>query len=163
MPKLYELSQNYANIYELFENEEVPQEVVIEALQEIEDKIEVKFDNTGKLIKSFEGDVKAFKEEEKRLAERRKSLENKIKNIKAYLLGQMVYLEKDKINGGTYNFTKKKPQDVVEIPDVHKVDKAYVTNPDPVADKKAIKEAIQAGEEVEGARMVKGEPSLMIR
>lgn len=51
--KLYELSENYNNLYDLLENEEVPVEVIEEDLTGLEDEIDIKFENIAGLVKSF--------------------------------------------------------------------------------------------------------------
>src|SRR5699024_5450053 len=99
--KLYELSQNYNNLYDLLIDEDIPVEVIEEGLGEIEDKIEIKFENIAKLLTSLEGNIDTFKKEEKRLNQRRKVMENKVKSLKDYMLNQLEFMERNKIEGET--------------------------------------------------------------
>lgn len=148
--KLYELSENFNNLYELIHNEEVPLEVVEEALSEIEDSIEDKFENTAKLIKHFEGVVSVFKKEEHRLKARRQVYENRIKSIKGYLLNQLEFMERTKIDANTFTVRKQQNPPSIDLNE-QKLDEKYLIPQPPKPDKKLIKEDMDSGLEVEGA------------
>lgn len=70
--KLYELTQNYLNLQELLDNPDIPQEIIISALNEVNENIEDKMENTAKLIKSMEGDISGLRTEEDRLSKKEK-------------------------------------------------------------------------------------------
>src|SRR5690554_44600 len=97
--KLYELTENYLQLLEMAED--MDPELLRDTLESIQESIEDKAENTAKLIKSLEADVKAIKEEEKRLADRRKALEKKIENIKDYLQDQLELAGIDKVKRPT--------------------------------------------------------------
>lgn len=149
--KLYELSQNYNNLYDLLENEEVSLEVIEEALVDIEDGIETKFENIARLIKRFEGTVNTFKEEEKRLNTRRKVYENRITSLKDYMLNQLEFMERTKIEGETFTVRKQKSPKSINI-DESLLKDAYLVQQKPKTNKKLIKEDLDNGVEVEGAK-----------
>lgn len=62
---LYELTENYRNLQELLENDEIDQSIITAALDEVGGNIEEKSENIAKLIKSLEVDINGFKDEEK--------------------------------------------------------------------------------------------------
>ena len=159
--KLYELTQNYLNLLDLLENPEIPKEVVESAIAEIQGNFEDKAENIVKLIKSIEADIKGYKEEETRLSTRRKTLENKVKGLKDYLEGSMIALNKKDIKGKIFTLAIKKNPPSVVIDDFNILPMEY-KKIEEKEDKKKIKESIDNGIEVPGARIEQKE-SLRIR
>lgn len=152
--KLYELTQNYLNLLELLENPDVPEEMVQAALNEVEGNFEDKAENVVKLMKSIEGDIKAFKDEEARLSTRRKSLENKVKGLKEYLEGNLKALGKKEIKGKIFTLRIQKNTPRVVIEDMKYIHPKYIKEIRyEEVDKKNIKEDIQNGIEVLGAKL----------
>ena len=72
---LFDISERYLNIAELLDNPDIPEEMLVEALDEIKEEFTAKADNVVRFIKSIEGDCETLKKEEKRLSEKRKALE----------------------------------------------------------------------------------------
>ena len=159
--KLYELTQNYLNLLDLLENPDIPKEIVESALEEVEGNFEDKAENIVKLIKSIEADIKAYKEEETRLSTRRKTLENKVKGLKEYLESSMIALDKKDIKGKIFTLAIKKNPPSVVIDDFNILPMEY-KKIEEKEDKKKIKESIDNGVEVPGARIEQKE-SLRIR
>ena len=159
--KLYELTQNYLNLLDLLENPEVPKEMIESALEEVEGNFEDKAENIVKLIKSIEADIKAYKEEEIRLATRRKALENKAKGLKEYLEGSMIALDKKSIKGKIFTISISQNRPSVDVYDPTILPKEY-KKIEEKEDKAKIKESIDNGIEVPGARIEQKE-SLRIR
>ena len=160
--KLYELSQNYLNLQELLENPEVPQEMVIAALDEVGEQFEDKVENIAKLIKTMEVDIKGFKEEESRLSDRRKSLENRVKGLKEYIDGAMKATGKLKIKGKLYSFNIHKNTPSLEVVNEELVPREFFKVQDPVLDKKEALARLKAGEDIPGLS-IKQTESLRIR
>src|SRR5690625_125663 len=150
MRKLYEITQAYNNIYDLIDNEEVPFEVVEEALNEIEAELAEKTDNMSSLIKMFEGKIKVYKEEEKRIQERRRVYENKVKGLKDYLLNNLEFAGVNKVEGERFVVRKQRsPQSI--IVDEEKLPEEFLIPQPPKADRKMIRERLKSGEKVDGA------------
>ncbi len=160
--KLYELSQNYLNLQELLENPEVPQEMVIAALDEVGEQFEDKVENIAKLIKTMEVDIKGFKEEESRLSDRRKSLENRVKGLKEYIDGAMKATGKLKIKGKLFSFNIQKNTPSLEVVNEELVPRELFKVQDPVLDKKEALARLKAGEDIPGLS-IKQTESLRIR
>lgn len=149
--KLYELSQNYNNLYDLLEDESIPVEVVEEALTEIEDKIDVKFENIASLVKSFEGKVDVYKNEEKRLQKSRRTFENKVKSLKNYMLDQLNIMDRTKVETNLFTIRKQKSPKSIQVYDPSKLDEKYLIPQEPKVNNKSIKSDLDAGIPVEGA------------
>lgn len=160
--KLYELTQNYANILNLLDREDIESEMLVQALNSIEDDISIKIENTVKLIKGIESDVAAFKEEEKRLADKRKSRENTVKNLKIYIEDSLNKINKDKLKCNLFTVALQNNKKTVDISNLNLLDRKYLIEQDPVADKKLILEDIKLGVDVQGVEL-KQTRSLRIR
>lgn len=160
--KLYELQQSYLNLQELLENADIPQEVIIKALDEVGEQLEEKAENIAKLIKTLEVDITGFKEEEKRLADQRKVLENRVKNLKEYLDGAMKATGKLKFKGKLFSFNIQKNPPSVDIINEKSIPSEFFIEQQPLLDKKALLAALKEGKEIEGAT-IKQTESLRIR
>lgn len=160
--KLYELAENYLNLQELLENEEIDQELIVNALDEVGGELEDKAENIAKLIKTLEVDINGYKTEEKRLTDKRKSLENRVKSLKEYLDSAMKITGKTKFKGQLFSFNIQKNTPSVNILDDELIPEKYFIEQDPVLDKKSLLADLKNGEEIPGAE-IKQTESLRIR
>lgn len=158
--KLYELTENYLRVLELAE--EMEPELLRDTLESIQESIEDKAENTAKLIKSLEADVKAIKEEEKRLADRRKALEKKIENIKDYLQEQLELAGIDKVKRPTITVSIQNNPPSVRVVNEELIPSHFMIPQPPKLDKKGILEKLKNGENVPGVELAQGR-SLRIR
>ena len=161
MAKLYELTEQYNNLMELMENPDVPQEMLEESLNQINDELDTKLENIAKVIKSFEVDTKGLKEEEKRLADRRKAKENKISSLKEYVEGAMRSTGVFKVKGKVFTLAIQKNAPSVLIKDLECIPNEYFKVKKEV-DKTLLKEKLKEGQIIEGAELQQKE-SLRIR
>lgn len=164
MPKLYELAENYKNVWQLIEDESMDLAVIEDTLQSIEGAIEEKAVNIAKFMQSMKADAEAIKAEEKRLADRRKAIENRQKQLKEYLQQQMELAGLDKIKTATHTIAIQNNPPAVVITDETAIPPSYLTIiPEQyVPDKKRIAEAFKNGECVPGCELRQGK-SLRIR
>ena len=155
--KLYELAEVYNNVIDL----DLPEEELTTALQNIDEEIEIKADNIGKVLRELEGQIETIKAEEKRLQEKRKSIENKEENLKKYLKDQMEILDKKKIKTDLFSFSVSRNRTSVKILDETKIPEEYfkITR---TANKTEILKAYQEGKLTEGIELEQTE-SLRIR
>lgn len=160
--KLYELTQNYLNLQELLENEEIPKEMVIDALDNVGEELEAKAENIAKLIKTLEVDITGYKAEETRLALKRKSLENRVKSLKEYLDNAMKVTGKTKFKGQLFSFSIQKNPPSVNVIDEKLIPEEYFIPQEPALDKKRLLSDLKSGIKVEGAE-VKQTESLRIK
>jgi DNA repair exonuclease SbcCD ATPase subunit len=160
MPKLYELTSQYNQIFQSI-TEESDLEHLEEMLSAIEEEFEVKAENIAKLIKSLDGDIKAYKDELDRLSARKKSIENHQDRLKAYLETNMRATGKEKIKGSVFTIAMQNnpPKAVIDseddIPEQYKVYEVHIT-------KKELLDDLKQGKEVPGAHMEQSQ-SLRIR
>lgn len=160
--RLYELAENYLNLQELLENDEIDQEIITKALDEVGGELEDKAENIAKLIKTLEVDVNGYKSEEKRLSDKRKSLENRIKSLKEYLDNAMKITGKKKFKGKLFSFNIQKNPASVNVTELSLIPEDYFIEQDPVLNKKLLLAVLKNGELVPGAELKQTE-SLRIR
>lgn len=158
--KLYELAEAYKNVLDLLENEEVDQEMLQQALENVEAEIEEKVENIVKIIKNLEGDVEIIKKEE-RLYNKRKTLENKIEWIKAYTFNTLNSLGLNKIKTKIFNIGIQNNVPSVEVLDESQIPEKYFRI-EKVLLKKEILNDLKQGQEIPGVG-IKVTQSLRIR
>lgn len=160
MPKLYELTQQYNQIFNTIA-EESDFEQLEQILSGIEEAFEIKAENIAKLIKSLDGDIEAYKKEVDRLSTRKKTLENYQDRMKVYLETNMKAIGKENIKGNIFTFfiQNNPPKVIVDnekyIPKKYKSIEIHI-------DKKALLDSLKNGEKIKGAHMEQS-ASLRIR
>lgn len=151
---LYEIGNE---LKDKLENIEVDEDGCVIGVEEL-DKVQLAFDekveSVALYIKNQEALVKALKEEEASLKSRRLSLENKVEHLKDYIDFNLKSVGRDDFESSKCKITYRKSTRV-EVPDVMALNGEYVREKTTYeADKDAIKKAIKAGIEVEGASLV---------
>lgn len=149
--KLYELTQNYAQLMEMAE--EMESDALVDTLESLQEAIEDKAENIAKLIKNLEADVKVIKEEEQRLADRRRSIESKIVRLKEYLQQQLEVAGLQKVKRPTITVAIQNNPPSVEIADEKLIPSEFMIPQDPKIDKMAILERLKNGELVPGCSL----------
>nr|DAH40850.1 MAG TPA: resistance protein [Caudoviricetes sp.] len=149
MSTMYELTADYLEVLDLANDPDIPPEVVADTLEGIGGEIEIKAENTAKILKELEASVAASKAEEKRLVERRKQLETNVQKIKERLFDMMKTTGKVKFKTNLFSFSIQKNggklpvvldvKDTSELPD----DLVKITE---TADLEAIRELLDAGD-----------------
>ena len=162
---LYELTEDYMNLLELAEDPDIDEQAFTDTLEGIEGALEDKAEGYAKVIRTLEGDAAACDAESKRLRNKKQTIENNIRRMKAALQYSMQATGKTKFKTALFSFgIQKNPAAVV-------IDEGYIENipdrflipQDPQIDKKAIKEALKAGEDLEGIAHLEQTESLRIR
>ncbi|WP_446662992.1 siphovirus Gp157 family protein [Geobacillus sp. CCR] len=149
--KLYELAENYAKLLEMAE--EMDSEAIVDTLEALQEAIEDKAENIGKLIRNLEADVKVIRDEEKRLAERRQAIENKIERLKSYLQEQLETAGIEKVKRPTITVSIRKNPPSVDVIDETLIPADFLIPQPAKVDKRAILERLKNGEHVPGAAL----------
>ena len=162
--KLYQLTENYQNLWDLVEDETIDLSIVETALKTVEGAIQEKAQNLAVFIKSLGADIEVIKAEEKRLADRRKALENRQAGIKNYLQSQLEMAKLDKIKTAVITVSMQNNPPAVQIIDEAIIPAQYKTIVPQTftIDKKSIADDIKKGISVPGAESTQGR-SLRIR
>jgi len=162
---LYELTSDYLNLLELAEDPDIDEQAFLDTLEGIEGALEDKADNYAKIMRMLDGDALAIREEERRLEARRKAIENNIKRMKSALQFAMQTTGKTKFKTTLFSFgiRKNPPSVVIDAANVRDFPEQYVIEAEPVLDKKALKDALKAGEDMTGLCHLEQSESLSIR
>ena len=165
MSSIYELTAEYLALMEMAEDPDIDEQAFMDTLEGIEGALEDKADNYAKVMRMLDADALAIREEEKRLKKRRETIESSISRMKSALQYAMESTGKVKFKTTLFSFgIRKNPASVV-------IDEQYIENiPDrflipqePMVDKRAMKEALKAGENLEGICHLEQTESLQIR
>ena len=165
MASLYELTDDYLALLEMAEDPDIDEQAFADTLEGIDGALEDKAEGYAKVIRTLEGDAAACDAEAKRLSNKKQTIENNIRRMKAALQYAMQATGKTKFKTALFSFgIQKNPAAVV-------IDEGYIENipdrflipQDPQIDKKAIKEALKAGEDLEGIAHLEQTESLRIR
>lgn len=131
--KLYELTDEYAKLMEMMEEDGEDNQALQDTLEMIGLDIADKADGYGMVLKNVEAEVKAIRDEEKRLANRRRVLENNSERLKLRLKKALEFMlfvsgEKPTVKGKFFTMSLRKSEAVVidEDVDLEKVNPKYV-------------------------------------
>lgn len=152
---IYEIDNAIIDAYEKAvdpETGEVIDEDLFSSIEQLQMDREQKCENVACWIKDLQGDAEKIKAEAKNLAARAKAAENKAERLKAYLEwaldGQKLKTPRCSIS---YRISK-----AVEIDSeaLAFMPERFLRFKDPEPDKKAIGDAIKAGEQIAGCKLV---------
>ena len=146
---LYELTNDYMELLQMAEDPDIDEQAFMDTLEGIEGALEDKADNYAKCMRMLEADAKGIKAEEDRLSARRKTIENNIKRMKQSLQTMMELTGKTKFKTQLFSFNvQNNPASVVmDEQDIENIPERFLKYKDPDIDRKAIKDAIKAGDE----------------
>ena len=152
---IYEIDNAIIDAYEKAidpETGEVLDEALLASLEQLQMERETKCENIACWIKDLLGDAEKIKAEAKNLSARAKAAENKAERLKAYLEwaldGQKLKTARCSVSYRTSKAVEIDPEALAFMPE------RFLRFKDPEPDKKAIGDAIKAGEQIAGCRLV---------
>lgn len=157
LPALYEIADLYLQDLDKLNDLDLPEDVVRDTIEGMQGDMQEKCTNVAAFIRNTESLAEQIKQAEQAMAARRKALENRADRIRQYLLESMQRTGITKIESPWFKIAlaKNPPSVVVDDEDTlkfaHPEFVKVVTTES--LDKAAIKEAIKAGQIVEGARL----------
>lgn len=163
--KAYEIVHGMMDTLDIFlesDGSESDTEVYVDVMDFLKEELKNKSSNILKYIRNLELESKLAKEEAERLQKVSKVKMNKIKNLKSYLTGILITLDKKKIETslGSYGLRKSSK---IEIIDINKIPKEFLKiKTEVTVDKIEVGKAIKKVGEVEGAKVLESF-SLQIR
>jgi len=119
---LYEIEKQYQEILSIDESDPdmlaaKKQAAKKQALDEINESLEIKADNIARFIRNLDADITALKAEEERLAEKRKTLQNKQAWLKEYLFNTLKALNFQSVKAGIFTVAIRKNPPSVAVKD----------------------------------------------
>lgn len=154
MATLFEMTNTAKSLYELLQNDEIPEDAFYDTLEGI--GANEKAESYCKIIRQFEADAEAFKSEKQRFSEKQARAENNIKRMKKSLLNFLNASGQKRMNAGLFIVSKSDSQSV-NIIDESIIPEEFLKPQPPKVDKAAIKNAIKNGFDVIGAEIIVNE------
>lgn len=149
---LYELTTDFKRLMEAEEEDEIANALVDITAGQIEDKVEA----YCYFLANIEEEINGYKAQEKRIADARKVMENKAKRAKDGMKQSLWNADIQKIQAGTFKVSVSQTAGTTEIEDMEIIPPKYKTAVTTyIADKAAIKDAINNGETIPGAYIQK--------
>lgn len=158
---LYEMSQEWENVFEMLLDPEIPEKAVYDTIEMIEADMDTKADRYAQIIKSMDGDAAQIDAEIKRLQERKASIQKRRDWMKQCLYDSMKATGRTKFKTALFSFNIQKnggakPVDLTDV-----VPSEWLKPGDP--DTKRIREYLEAGNELPFAVLGDRGESLRIR
>lgn len=153
---LYELTTEFKA---LLESDELDTSEVESRVTDIKTKL----DGYAKVRAELKADAEKFMAEERRLAERRQQIENNIQRLESAMTDTLETLEIPKVDTGTFTIRlQDNPPSLVESEGAEPPKRYLIPQPDKI-NIAGIKEAIKAGQKIEGFEVVSTGKSLRIK
>lgn len=159
--KLYEIAAQYNALLEMADDESIPPELIADTLEDIQGAFEEKADNIACVIKSVRAAAEAIRKEANELNLRLKRKEKIAESLTEYLKAQLEAVGKTKVETARNMISvAKKPASVeIENPEdfilwAEKHHEEYVRYKSPEINKTAVRDALKAGSELPGAKLV---------
>lgn len=159
LPALYELAADYRRALETLADLDLPEEVVQDTLEALKGEVEVKATNVAAFVRNLEALAEQIRQAEAQMAARRKAIESRAERVRQYLLANLQACGITKIECPWFVVAIRKNPPSAEIVDEALLPERFLVAPPPPPprpDKRAILEALKAGEEVPGARLTQG-------
>ena len=153
---LYEMTAEFKAVAQKLEELELDDQTIADTLEGYSADFENKVIAISSFIRNLESTAEAIKQAEADMYARRKTLDSKVEHLKSYVLTNMKAIGMDKVECPLFKVSIRNnaPSVVIEeglvLPAKFSVTKTVVS-----PDKKALKEAIEAGEVVEGVSLVR--------
>ena len=157
--KLYEISDQFKELEKL---EDIDQETLNDTLESLTAEFQDKGVSVAAYFLNMDSDIRELKAAEKRITDRLKAIENRSASLKEYLLLNMQRLDINEISCPEFSVKLRKPQQVVQLN--KEAIEGYTTMVTSLKiDKVAIKKALKSGEAIDGASLIDGKVSLIIK
>lgn len=158
---LYEMSQEWENVFEMLLDPEIPEEAVFNTIEMIEADMDIKADGYAKIIKSMDGDAAQIDAEIKRLQDRKTSVKNRQAALKQRLFDTMKATGRTNFKTALFSFNIQKNGGVKPVELQGDVPAAWLKPGAP--DTTKIREYLEAGNSLPFATLGDRGESLRIR
>ena len=160
MTALYVLAADYQASAAKLADLDLDEQTIADTLESLSGALEVKASNVAMLARNLEATAESIKAAEGEMAKRRKAVEARAAGLRRYLLSAMQTAGIKKVESPYMVLGRRANPPAVEVFDAAQVPAQFMLQPEPppaAPDKAAIKEALAAGQDVPGCRLVTGE------
>ena len=155
MTALYLLAGEYRAAAEKLADLNLDEQTVADTLESMGGELEVKAQAVGHMVRAIEADVAAIKQWAADATERARSVQARADSLRQYLSTNLQACGIQKVEGPGITVSFRKSSAVV-VDEPGLIPSEFMRQPEPpppVADKKAIADALKAGEVVPGAHI----------
>lgn len=156
---LFDIAREYRDAAATMADMDLDDQTIADTLEGMSGELEIKATNVAFFARNLEALSASIKDAEAQMAARRTALDNRARRLRAYLLNCMQLAGVQKIESTHFRIAQRENPSAVVINEPGLIPSAYLRQPDPpppTPDKAEIKAAIQRGEEVPGAHLVRG-------
>lgn len=156
---LYEIAHEFRQMVERLMQTDADAQTVADTIEGEAYPLEVKAKNVAYAIRTLIANAEAIEAAQDEMEKRRKAMENRAASIKRYLLECMEMAGVQKIDCPHFSIKIANNPPAVVIDDDRQIPASFIIEPEappPYPDKKAIAEALKAGQDVPGARLTRG-------
>lgn len=156
---LYDLKGQWKYLLDRLSDMDLDAQTVLDTLEasEVQTALEEKVQGYEMVARSFEAPIPAIDAEIKRLQALKKASQNRADVLRKRVHDAMVELQIEKIKCPLFEVRRQKNPVAVEIYNAELVPFEYWKTPEPEINKAELKAALQAGKEIEGARLTQSE------
>lgn len=156
---LYDLKGQWQDLLDRLSDMDLDAQTVLDTLEasEVQTALEEKVQGYEMVARSFEAPIPAIDAEIKRLQALKKASQNRADVLRKRVHDAMVELQIEKIKCPLFEVRRQKNPVAVEIYNAELVPFEYWKTPEPEINKAELKAALQAGKEIEGARLTQSE------
>lgn len=156
---LYQLADEYAVAVQKLSDLDLDDQTITDTLEGLAGALELKATNVAMFARNLEATAESIKQAESQMAARRKAIENRANSIREYLKVNMEKAGISKIECPHFKLAIRENPPAVVIDMPGEIPEAFMRQPEPpppAPDKKAIGEALKAGQVVPGAHLERG-------
>lgn len=151
---LYEMTNEALALYAMLADEDLSEDEINEIVKDsLEGEgSEQKIESYCQIIKQFAADAEMLKNEKQRIDRKKSAAENRVERLRKALTEFMDATHQDKVKAGTFSVSIRETASVNILNELDLPERFLIPQM-PKADKKAIKEALDNGETVDGAEL----------
>ena len=156
MSALYQIAATYSDAAERMTDLGLPEDVIRDTLEGMAGELQEKATSVGQVIRNLESLAQQIEQAERQMRERRKALESRADWLRGYLLANMERTGITVIESPWFRLSVRANPPSVTVVDEAAIPEQFWKHPappPPVIDRKAIADAIKAGQDVPGARL----------
>ena len=161
MISLHELTGEWLHVFRQLEDDEADADAALSACAVIEEDIQKKADNYGKIIRMLELKADAARTEAARIQARARTADSRAARLRQQLFDTMKATGQGKLRTAAFTFSISPTPAAVRITDLDAaLNAGYIREPkldESILDKAAMKRDLEAGLTIPGAELVRGE------
>lgn len=156
---LYDLKGQWRELADKLADMDLDAQTVADTIEasDVQCALEEKAQGYEMVARSFEAPIPAIDAEIKRLQAMKKASQNRADVLRKRLHDAMVELQIEKISAPLFTIRRQKNPVAVEVYNADLIPFEFWKTPEPEIDKAGLKAALQAGKEIEGARLTQSE------